>query len=41
VCATETRIAEDFEQYRFHLERVVSKRRLDPPCAVKVADQKK
>jgi glycine dehydrogenase subunit 1 len=36
VCATETRTAEDIEQYAFHLERVVSKRRLDPPCAVKV-----
>jgi glycine dehydrogenase subunit 1 len=36
VCATETRTPEDIEQYAFHLERVVSKRRLDPPCAVKV-----
>jgi len=36
VCATETRTAEDIQQYAFHLERVVSKRRLDPPCAVKV-----
>jgi glycine dehydrogenase subunit 1 len=36
VCATETRTAEDIEQYAFHLERVVSKRRLDPPCATKV-----
>jgi glycine dehydrogenase subunit 1 len=36
VCATETRSAEDIDQYAFHLERVVSKRRLDPPCAVKV-----
>jgi len=35
VCATETRTAQDIEQYAFHLERVVSKRRLDPPCAVK------
>ena len=35
VCATETRTQEDIEQYAFHLERVVSKRRLDPPCAVK------
>jgi glycine dehydrogenase subunit 1 len=34
-CATETRTAEDIQQYAFHLERVVSKRRLDPPCAVK------
>jgi glycine dehydrogenase subunit 1 len=34
-CATETRTAGDIEQYAFHLERIVSKRRLDPPCAVK------
>ncbi|HYA37044.1 MAG TPA: aminomethyl-transferring glycine dehydrogenase subunit GcvPA [Candidatus Methylomirabilis sp.] len=37
VCATETRTREDIEQYAFHLERIVSKRRLDPPCAVKVS----
>jgi glycine dehydrogenase subunit 1 len=37
VCATETRTKEDIEQYAFHLERIVSKRRLDPPCAVKVS----
>jgi glycine dehydrogenase subunit 1 len=37
VCATETRTSQDIEQYAFHLERVVSKRRLDPPCAVKVS----
>ncbi len=36
VCATETRTAEDIQQYAFHLERIVSRRRLDPPCAVKV-----
>ncbi len=36
VCATETRTTEDITQYAFHLERIVSKRRLDPPCAVKV-----
>lgn len=35
-CATETRTAGDIEQYALHLERIVSKRRLDPPCAVKV-----
>ena len=35
VCATETRTPEDIAQYAFHLERIVSKRRLDPPCAVK------
>jgi len=37
VCATDTRTQEDMEQYAFHLERIVSKRRLDPPCAVKVS----
>ncbi len=36
VCATETRTQEDIEQYGFHLERILSKRRLDPPCGVKV-----
>jgi glycine dehydrogenase subunit 1 len=36
VCATETRTPEDIAQYAFHLERVVRKRRLDPPCATKV-----
>ncbi len=36
VCATETRTSGDIAQYAFHLERIVSKRRLDPPCAVKV-----
>jgi glycine dehydrogenase subunit 1 len=36
-CATETRTVEDMDQYAFHLERVVSKRRLDPPCATKVS----
>jgi glycine dehydrogenase subunit 1 len=35
VCATETRTREDIDQYAFHLERIVSRRRLDPPCAVK------
>ncbi|MCR4346360.1 MAG: aminomethyl-transferring glycine dehydrogenase subunit GcvPA [Sulfuricaulis sp.] len=35
VCATETRTPEDINQYAFHLERIVSKRRLDPPCAIK------
>lgn len=35
VCATETRNADDIENYAFHLERIISKRRLDPPCAVK------
>jgi glycine dehydrogenase subunit 1 len=40
-CATETRTAEDIAQYAFHLERVVSKRRLDPPCATKVSSSAK
>jgi len=36
VCATETKTAADIENYAFHMERIVSKRRLDPPCAIKV-----
>lgn len=36
VCATETRTPEDIEQYALHLERIVGKRKLDPPRAVKV-----
>lgn len=36
VCATETRTSEDIAQYAQHLERIVLRRRLDPPCAVKV-----
>jgi glycine dehydrogenase subunit 1 len=35
VCTTETRTAADIEKFVLHLERVVSKRRLDPPCATK------
>lgn len=35
VCATEMRTDEEIENYAFHLERIISKRRLDPPCAVK------
>ena len=35
VCATETRTQEDMEKYAFQMERIISKRRLDPPCAVK------
>ncbi len=38
VCATEMRTEEEMQEYHLHLERMVSKRRLDPPCAVKVAD---
>ncbi len=37
VCATETRTPEDIGQYALHLERIVSRRRLDPPCAVKLS----
>jgi glycine dehydrogenase subunit 1 len=36
VCATETKTEADLKHYAFHMERIVSKRRLDPPCAVKV-----
>lgn len=36
VCATETRSEDDIKQYAFHMERIISKRRLDPPCAKKV-----
>lgn len=35
VCATETKTDADIERYGEHLERIVSKRRLDPPCAYK------
>ena len=35
VCATETRGHEDIDKYTFHMERIISKRRLDPPRAVK------
>jgi glycine dehydrogenase subunit 1 len=37
VCATETRTDSDIHDYRTHLERIMSRRRLDPPCAQKVA----
>ena len=37
VCATETRTEDDIKQYAFHMERIISKRRLDPPCAKKVS----
>ena len=36
ICATETKTEADLKNYAFHMERIVSKRRLDPPCAVKV-----
>jgi glycine dehydrogenase subunit 1 len=37
VCATEPRTAGDIEKYVLQLERIISKRRLDPPCAQKVS----
>ncbi len=37
VCATETRTDSDIGNYATHLERIMSRRRLDPPCAQKVA----
>lgn len=36
VCATELRTEEEMDKYALHLERIVSKRRLDPPCAQKM-----
>jgi glycine dehydrogenase subunit 1 len=39
VCATETRTAGDIEKYVQQLERIIGKRRLDPPCAVKAKPQ--
>ncbi len=36
VCATEMRTEDEMQLYYKHLERIVSKRQLDPPCAVKV-----
>ena len=35
VCATETRTRGDIEKYVLQLERILSKRRLEPPCAQK------
>jgi glycine dehydrogenase subunit 1 len=35
VCATETRTRADIDLYAEQLERIVSKRKLDPPCADK------
>lgn len=35
VCATETKTEVDMQKYAQHLERIISKRRLDPPCAQK------
>jgi glycine dehydrogenase subunit 1 len=36
VCATETRTRADMDAYVQQMERIISKRRLDPPCAQKV-----
>ncbi len=36
VCATETRTESEIESYASHLQRILSRRRLDPPCAQKV-----
>ena len=35
VCSTEVRTKQQMQNYAFHLERVISKQRLDPPRAVK------
>ncbi len=37
VCATETRTAEEIDNYALHMQRIISRRRLDPPRAVKAA----
>ncbi len=36
VCATETKTAADMDRFAEHLQRILSKRRLDPPCAQKM-----
>jgi len=36
VCATETKTAADMDRYAEHMQRILSKRRLDPPCAQKM-----
>jgi glycine dehydrogenase subunit 1 len=36
VCATETRTTADLDRYVEQLQRILSKRRLDPPCAKKM-----
>ncbi len=40
VCATETKTEADIERYAEHLERIVSKRRIEPPCAYKDNNQR-
>lgn len=39
VCATEVRTPEDIDNYVFHMQRIISKRRADPPRAVKAAPE--
>lgn len=39
VCATEMRTAEDIDNYALHMQRIISKRRLDPPRAVKATPE--
>ena len=36
-CATESRSVDEIENFATHLERIMSRRSLDPPCAEKVA----
>ncbi len=36
VCATETKTSADIDGYAQHMQRILSKRRLDPPCAQKM-----
>ena len=36
VCATETKTSADIDRYAQHMQRILSKRRLDPPCAQKM-----
>ncbi len=37
VCATDTRTDAEMDVYAEHLDRILSRRRLDPPCAQKLA----
>jgi glycine dehydrogenase subunit 1 len=39
VCATEMRTAQDLDSYASHMQRIISKRRLDPPRAVKAVPE--
>ncbi len=36
LCVTETRTSADMDKYIEHAQRILSKRRLDPPCATKM-----